>query len=266
MFSKLLIFIKIWRYWHSPSLIAWSYLAFVMVFGAIYYLSENTSITSISLIQSFYFSVITQTTLGYGDIQPATEWARFLTAIQALVGIALIGIFLNALSHHHLDFIDKRRSQRVKDNFMRYYKNFYYRMSDVLINSCPINLRPDMNKIVSGSDFFFYFNCHEDKGEYPIQYVLRSFRENDRITEECYVELEIFVQQIEYLLNNVTVVNGNSLTHLFKYVNRVRRINRKMHDFSENVANSIFGILTWVDHKNELQKEYDPLIDAVESI
>jgi len=48
-----------------------------------------------------YFSVITITTLGYGDISPLSEGAQILAAMESFLGIVLIGLFLNELSNRH---------------------------------------------------------------------------------------------------------------------------------------------------------------------
>lgn len=48
--------------------------------------------------QMFYFSSVTVTTLGYGDIVPMTNFARILVSIESILGIILVGLFLNALS------------------------------------------------------------------------------------------------------------------------------------------------------------------------
>jgi hypothetical protein len=44
-------------------------------------------------VSSFlYFSLVTQTTLGYGDITPTSEFAQSLASLQALMGqIFLVG-------------------------------------------------------------------------------------------------------------------------------------------------------------------------------
>jgi hypothetical protein len=45
-----------------------------------------------------YFSVVTITTLGYGDIVPITDFNRFLVGLESIAGLVLIGLFLNSLS------------------------------------------------------------------------------------------------------------------------------------------------------------------------
>jgi voltage-gated potassium channel len=42
-----------------------------------------------SWIDSFYFTVCTVTTVGYGDIIPSTDVSRLFTAIYALAGVSL---------------------------------------------------------------------------------------------------------------------------------------------------------------------------------
>lgn len=48
-----------------------------------------------------YLSTVTITTLGYGDIVPLTPLARFLVALEAILGVVFVGLFLNALTHEN---------------------------------------------------------------------------------------------------------------------------------------------------------------------
>lgn len=45
-----------------------------------------------------YLSIVTITTLGYGDIIPLNGTARLLVGVEALTGVVLMGLFLNSLS------------------------------------------------------------------------------------------------------------------------------------------------------------------------
>jgi len=45
-----------------------------------------------------YFSATTITTVGFGDIVPITTTARAFTAIEAIAGWLLAGLFLNSLA------------------------------------------------------------------------------------------------------------------------------------------------------------------------
>lgn len=50
------------------------------------------------LIRMCYFSATTITTLGYGDITPITSTARVFVAIEAILGVVIVGLFLNAVA------------------------------------------------------------------------------------------------------------------------------------------------------------------------
>jgi hypothetical protein len=45
-----------------------------------------------------YFSIVTITTLGYGDILPLTSFGKLLIAMEVIFGIIVLGLFLNGLS------------------------------------------------------------------------------------------------------------------------------------------------------------------------
>ena len=50
-----------------------------------------------SFARMFYFSAVTITTLGYGDIVPITDSARIAVAVESILGIVLVGLFINSV-------------------------------------------------------------------------------------------------------------------------------------------------------------------------
>jgi voltage-gated potassium channel Kch len=50
-----------------------------------------------SYSRMLYFSAVTITTLGYGDIVPVTSTARGIVTIEIILGPLLFGLFLNSL-------------------------------------------------------------------------------------------------------------------------------------------------------------------------
>jgi hypothetical protein len=59
-------------------------------------------------IQSFYFSVITLSTVGYGDLHPTTDVSRLFTAFYILLGVA---IALSALAVIGKNYLEKREKK-----------------------------------------------------------------------------------------------------------------------------------------------------------
>lgn len=58
----------------------------------------DASSASSRWLRMLYFSATAVTTLGFGDITPVTTMARTWVTAEALLGIVLIGLFLNALA------------------------------------------------------------------------------------------------------------------------------------------------------------------------
>lgn len=61
-------------------------------------------------IESFYFSVVSVTTIGYGDLHPTTDTSRLFTAIYLLVGVATV---ITALGIIGSAYIESREQQVV---------------------------------------------------------------------------------------------------------------------------------------------------------
>ena len=60
-----------------------------------------------SWVDALYFSVITLTTVGYGDLSPSTEASKLFTVVYVVSEISLIGAYLNEVM--------KRRARRAAD-------------------------------------------------------------------------------------------------------------------------------------------------------
>jgi hypothetical protein len=75
-----------------------------------------------SWAESFYFSVATLTTVGYGDIHPTSDSSRVFTAIFILVGVGVViaaltsigSKYLNTQEHQLSDSITRRIHHREK--------------------------------------------------------------------------------------------------------------------------------------------------------
>ena len=62
-----------------------------------------------SWVDSFYFSSVTLTTVGYGDLSPTTTVSKLFTVFYIFAGISLIGALLNEFLKRHA----RRASDRL---------------------------------------------------------------------------------------------------------------------------------------------------------
>lgn len=92
----------------------------------------------VGLADALYFSVVTATTLGYGDVLPNAGLGRTLAGAEVLLGVVIAGIFLNSLWLTYTDRVDaarrdetdavaKRREARRLATYLRYFDTVYER-------------------------------------------------------------------------------------------------------------------------------------------
>jgi hypothetical protein len=78
-----------------------AYVKYSNVLGIWRYIAASrgqTGYSDASIGRAMYLSAVTITTLGYGDIVPMTDAGRLLVATEAVLGVVLAGLFLNALA------------------------------------------------------------------------------------------------------------------------------------------------------------------------
>ena len=64
----------------------------VIIIGTIMYLIEDKESGFTSIPHSIYWAIVTLTTVGYGDIAPATDLGRFIASIVMILGYTIIAV------------------------------------------------------------------------------------------------------------------------------------------------------------------------------
>jgi len=67
-------------------------LTAVLIIGALMYLIEGERNGFTSIPQSIYWAIVTMTTVGYGDIAPATLAGKMLASVVMIVGYGIIAV------------------------------------------------------------------------------------------------------------------------------------------------------------------------------
>ena len=85
--------------WRDPETKALPIIvAALLLSGTIFY----WSVEDWTLVQALYFSVVTLTTVGYGDLTPTSDFSRIFTIIYIFIGIGVLVAFLSSLGHHYI--------------------------------------------------------------------------------------------------------------------------------------------------------------------
>ncbi len=103
MIAFLTVFVRlvrtIWQSLKDPKFQALLFLVFVMLTtGTLFY----WNVEGWSLLDSLYFSVITLTTVGYGDLSPSTSASKVFTIFYIFVGVGIILGFVNVVAERSL--------------------------------------------------------------------------------------------------------------------------------------------------------------------
>jgi hypothetical protein len=85
-------------YNRSMLLLFFNYIEIIVAFGVLYSCGNNMNIPFITWYDPIYFSVVTSSSIGFGDYYPVTTFAKILVSIQALFFFTFVVLFLNFFS------------------------------------------------------------------------------------------------------------------------------------------------------------------------
>lgn len=112
--SRLVRLLKIGRYSHALDNIVQAFkekkeeliitfsifLIAILIASILMYIAENPVQPEVfsSIPKCFYFSIITFTSVGYGDISPISDFGKAIASITAILGVGLHGLFIGIFS------------------------------------------------------------------------------------------------------------------------------------------------------------------------
>src|SRR5688572_10046637 len=107
-------------------------LMLVIILGSIMYLVEDGKNGFSSIPESIYWAIVTITTVGYGDITPATTLGKFVASLIMLIGYGIIAVptgiittemALAAKNKEHLHEVYPRCGKEGHDADAKFCKN-----------------------------------------------------------------------------------------------------------------------------------------------
>lgn len=94
------------------SVFIFAVLTMITVFGSIMYVVEGAEHGFTSIPRSIYWTIVTITTVGYGDIKPETPLGQLLASIIMMVGYAIIAVPTSIVS---VEMAQAVRGQQIRD-------------------------------------------------------------------------------------------------------------------------------------------------------
>ncbi|TRX07675.1 potassium channel family protein [Flavobacterium gawalongense] len=230
----------------KPKFYALTYVTLIPIFATIYLIlpKSNFGGTLATSMDSFmtclYYSTVTITTLGYGDISALTNTAQLLVIFETILGVITIGLFLNSLSIKHS--IEINRSEKEKelkekfksecDKIIRHNKiieqNIKFYLTYVKEITTPFIT--DDNGDDNDATINYNFSINDMKDMFlPSSLMTDNF--SDPVIKYFYKHQNILEQSIKKLLLDINFSYWSELEQKsIEFLN-----NSKTYDFSESI-------------------------------
>ncbi|KEY47692.1 potassium channel family protein [Citrobacter amalonaticus] len=188
-----------------------TYISLIFVFALLYWLWSNEIKTfdgeELSFPKSLYFSTVTITTLGYGDILPLTKTTMAIVASEVVLGIVIIGLFLSSLWQSFANRIEKQQGMLIKKRLaeqnLHKLLSFYSYLSVVINNYklalCEVTTPLDKRGSEFKLNIDFQFSDLKDMFG-PSLLLKNSF--NKSVFNNYYSNLELVLLEFKFILSN----------------------------------------------------------------
>ena len=119
-------------------------LIMVNIFGAMMYLIEARADSGFdSIPRSIYWAIVTLTTVGYGDIAPATPLGQFLASLIMISGYAIIAVPTGIVSAEVIKAVDSNSVEEMNTECCRYCAREGHASDAVYCKYCGEPLHPE---------------------------------------------------------------------------------------------------------------------------
>lgn len=209
-----------------PLFIFIGYILIICVFAIFYsYSPEKAFGKDLNGLESIYLSVITITTLGYGDITPKNDFGMIATSLESILGILIIGLFINSSWKNFSEKIDKQQSEKIKSSLKESNKSnllSYYSFLSTVINDykrAAFELTTPMGER-NEKDGFKYDFKFSDLQDLLNPSLLLKYGFDNTVIEIYYETEEALIRELKYLLANFGLEEFTSIkSHILLFLN-----------------------------------------------
>lgn len=95
-----------------------------------HYNPESGEATFSSFFDALYWSAVTLTTVGYGDMCPATDAGRLISMLSAMFGIAIIALPSGIITASYIDELKAMKSEKQTERLRKAFRRIACRAND----------------------------------------------------------------------------------------------------------------------------------------
>jgi len=241
-------------------IILYLYFGMLLVYSGFYYLSKESFMNLNTFGDSLYFSVVTITTLGYGDILPKDNIGKFIVSMESVSGVILLGFFLISVSSKVEEDREKKRLNTIKLSFKEQYKIWREYTTFTLCSIAELTYDKKLNNV---KEFKEYFHKDESFNWYKISNNILS---NDFHTRELFNELELLQRNIERFIIQSSSEDAELMNMLNRYSSKVykmRQSNIIDSDERKFFMQGLWELMTFWNSTSGYS-EQDPLLVTIE--
>jgi hypothetical protein len=219
----------------------------------------------LSLADAFYFSVVTVTTVGYGDISPSTTAGRMLAIVLIITGV---GTFLGVVANSTEMLLSRRERQERSEKLHMIIGVFFSEIGNKLLTS----LTGQDQKMSAVSDSLL---INTEWSQQQFRKAGKELKNHDFSINIHTIDLEFmrdFLNETKTLflrmLENPHLFEHESFSKLLmvilhlkeelKYRNDFTKLPRKDHEHLAGDVQRIYSLLAvqWVEYMKHLQGNY----------
>lgn len=255
-------------FFHSkPKTYGLIYLLCIPCFGFIFFILPETIGKETSLVESMYFSTVTITTLGYGDISPMNNLGRVVAATESVLGIILIGLFLNAISRVRGE---TSKDEEIEKEKKSYYDseiaklNGFYSLINPLIKKYRLSVVPVTNPLSTENRVYNpNFNLNDMKDLYGSTLLL-THNFHEPAVKYYFSSMKLLGREIVDLIKNVDMRLFPELEkHCLSFVEAMYTF-----DFSDAILSAVhttLGDKKMTDHVKEMLDSHEGEVEFKDS-
>jgi voltage-gated potassium channel len=243
-------------------------------------------VEGLPLVDAFYFSIVTITTVGYGDIHPATQLGKIIAVVLIITGAgAFLGVVANAT-----EILLNKRERKIREQKLNMVVGVFFSELGGKILSCFTRYDPQLDVIrknlVVENDWsekdFLDVRALLDRYDYKVDpqkvrlqdlkslleqngYLLLTLWENPNLLEhEAFTEtLRAILHLKEELLSreDLTGLPDSDMAHIAGDINRAYAlISRQWLDYMKHLKDSYPYLFSHAMRTNPFDKEASPIV------